>query len=566
MDDRREVAPPDTHSGEGVKRRRVALVSLAAFFVPFVVLIAGGRYLGSGDTVPAELLPISVLGDGDLAFDEFVQPGLPLPYWYQRVEGRVLSSYPILPGLLNLPVYAVARVFGVLLYPERFFLSLLTSAWLVAFSVVFMHRCLLRLGSSEGEAALFTCSYFFGTTVWSVAGKGLFQHGPSLFFLTLALFLLARDRPRSTALAGFAIAMAVLNRPSNLLIALALTVFAVGYRRRGLARYFALAAIPATLHMLYAWTYFGTPLTSSQPITIGQFNGSWTEGLAGLLLSPSRGFFIFSPFLLFCIPAAVMAFRIGEPPLSRYLVVAVMFELALYSRWNNWWGGHTFGYRILIELVPLLVLILARQWKRFAAVRGAMPAFGTLLSLSIAVQALGAWVFPSGFNTNIDREPWRLWSLPEAELVLDVRKLARGGGPTGLSDSAPVMPHDADPMPAWWSAEADDDSILCHLDRPRVGAFVRKELIVTGWAASGDGPVDVQVLLGSGEVISAVTRHDRLDVCGVFPQVGDCRRIGFAVTIPSKGGRLRESAVSVELRNVQGHVRRLGPVRFYWRG
>ncbi|MGH9368075.1 MAG: hypothetical protein ACRD3M_10425 [Thermoanaerobaculia bacterium] len=539
---------------------------MATLLVPFVVLTAGGRYLGSGDSVPAELLPISVLGDGDLAFDEFVQSGHPLPYWGQRVNGRVLSNYPILPGVLNVPVYAAARVCGVSLYAERFSLSLLTCALLVSFSVVFLHRCLLALGGSESEAALFAFAYFFGTAVWSVAGKGLFQHGPSVFFLALALLLLAKDRPRWTALAGFGLAMAVVNRPTNALVALPLTVFAIRYRQRGFLGYVALAAIPAALHALYTWSYFGTPFSSTQPVTIGQFSGTWTEGLAGLLLSPSRGLFVFSPFLLFCIPASVMAFRKGEPRLYRYLTVAVVLELALYSRWDNWWGGHTFGYRLLIELVPLLVLILARHWRRFAAFRGSMPVFGALLALSVAVQALGAWVFPSGFNTNIDREPWRLWTLADSEIVLDVQKLTGKGKPSGLSEFAPNVPSAAPPKPVWWSADADDESIPGHLDWPREGAFVRRELVVRGWAGSGEGPVDVQVLLGSGEPALSASRHNRLDVCGVFPELGDCRRIGFGVTIPSKGGRLRESLVSVELRDSRGHVRRLGPVRFYWRG
>jgi hypothetical protein len=66
-----------------------------------LVFLAGMRYVGSGDTEPAELLPISLLTEGNLDFNEFVPGGGDLPYAYRRVGGRVVSSYPIMAGLLN---------------------------------------------------------------------------------------------------------------------------------------------------------------------------------------------------------------------------------------------------------------------------------------------------------------------------------------------------------------------------------------------------------------------------------------------------------------------------------
>ena len=82
-----------------------------AFFLPLLVYDAGLRYVGSGDTVPAELLPISLLNDHDFDFREFVSGDL--PYWFRLVRGRVVSNYPVLPGILNTPVYAAARLFGI---------------------------------------------------------------------------------------------------------------------------------------------------------------------------------------------------------------------------------------------------------------------------------------------------------------------------------------------------------------------------------------------------------------------------------------------------------------------
>lgn len=99
---------------------------MLAFALPLVVFLIGMRYVGSGDTEPAELLPISLLNEGNLDFNEFVGGG-DLPYAYRLVGGRVVSSYPIVAGLLNVPVYAAARVAGVDLYAHRFELSMITA-------------------------------------------------------------------------------------------------------------------------------------------------------------------------------------------------------------------------------------------------------------------------------------------------------------------------------------------------------------------------------------------------------------------------------------------------------
>jgi hypothetical protein len=82
--------------------------AVLAIALPLTIFLIGMRYVGSGDTEPAELLPISLLTEGNLDFNEFKSSG-DLLYAYVRIGGRVVSSYPIMAGLLNVPVYAIAR-------------------------------------------------------------------------------------------------------------------------------------------------------------------------------------------------------------------------------------------------------------------------------------------------------------------------------------------------------------------------------------------------------------------------------------------------------------------------
>src|SRR5688572_7501851 len=191
-------------------RLRAALV----FLVPLVLYNVGFRYLPSGDTAPAELLPISLLTEGDFDLDEFV--GHELPYWSLVRKGRVVSYYPVLPGVLNLPVYSVARLLGVDLYANRFLLSMLTASLLSALSVLAVYACLKRIVGSETRALFFAFIYAFATCVWSVCSRGLFSHGPSVLLLSLAFLLLLSGRQPAHAFAGLLLGLAVINRPTNI--------------------------------------------------------------------------------------------------------------------------------------------------------------------------------------------------------------------------------------------------------------------------------------------------------------------------------------------------------------
>jgi hypothetical protein len=66
------------------------------FSVLLIVYLANGRTLGSGDTVPARYLPLSILREGNFDLDEF--PFLyarGTPYYLRRAKGHVVSDYPV---------------------------------------------------------------------------------------------------------------------------------------------------------------------------------------------------------------------------------------------------------------------------------------------------------------------------------------------------------------------------------------------------------------------------------------------------------------------------------------
>lgn len=508
--------------------------------------------MGSGDTEPAELLPISVLSGPSFHFDRLVT-GDDLPYCYVRVGGHVRSRYGILPGLLNVPVYAAAKAFGVDVLPHRSVLSLLTASLVCSLATLFLYLALTRVCLSRREALFFALTFAFGTCVWSVASRAMWQHGPSVLFLSAALWLLLSPGRGKTALAGLALALAVVNRPPNLLFALPLALYVILDRRAEAPGFFALAAVPAVLSAIYSAACLGNAFALTQAYSPGGFGSNVAAGLSGLLASPSRGLFVFSPILLFSVAGAAAAWRSEPDRVYRYLAVGAILFVLVYAAWEQWWGGVCFGYRLLIELTPALTLFLAAAWRHVIRPRRVWRAvFAALFVFSVGVQVLGAFVYPSDFNRGIDLETGRLWDWRASELVLCARRLS----------GAPDAPGPPEVAHVWWSPEKDDGSIPGWLDSSPGGKNVRGPLALSGWARSAKGDVEVRVVLD--QRVYEPDRFPRPDVSRALPQLGDASRAGFRVILTRPGDEPEDHQVAVELRDPAGGVRRLGPIRFRW--
>ncbi len=215
------------------------------------------------------------------------------------------------------------------------------------------------------------------------------------------------------------------------------------------------------------------------------------------------------------------------------------------------------------------MLLIAAYWPEIARRPAARAAFGFLAAVSIFIQFLGVAGYPSGFNETIDQEPERLWQVRDSEIHRLVCALfVPAGSPIAAGTPAAGSPSSRVPTPAprWWTAAANNDALLASLDWPRADAAVRGPLRVSGWAGSAAGPVEVQILLSPGDRVLPVERGPRLDVCSGVPDLRDCSRIGFFATLSPPDAPSQEQLIVVELRGPGGSVRRIGPVRFFWRG
>jgi len=245
--------------------------------------------------------------------------------------------------------------------------------------------------------------------------------------------------------------MAVFNRPSNIIIVLPLTLYVFFEFREHFKKFILFAAIPAFLWGFYVYmhwhpafgekwlaNYVDTKIsilsirdpeikhyTDSQN---GLFSGNILSGLTGLLISPSRGLFIYSPIFIFSFIFLFYAlFSKKIRVIYKYLAISVFALVLVYSKFVAWWGGWTFGYRFLIELLPMLIIFLALSWEKFIKKNKYLKAiFILFLFISLYIHFLGAYYYPCGFDyspNNIDYNVGRLWDVKDSQIVRCTKRM-----------------------------------------------------------------------------------------------------------------------------------------------
>ena len=275
----------------------------------------------------------------------------------------------------------------------------------------------------------------------------MWQHGPAQLSRSprpLYLIVLGERRPFAAAMSGFPLAYAVVCRPTNLLMVLPVSLYVL-FRHPRQAGWFLLTALPAASFQLwYNVTYFGDPL-HRQFARYGQ--RAWTTplatGLEGLLVSPGRGLFFYSPVLLFGAWGLASAWGRGGGWLLRAVGVGVALSTLLTAKWFMWWGGATYGPRLLADLTPALVLGAVPMIGRVRSNRSLRALFVATALWSMLAHWIGAFYDDGSWNArpvSVDHDPGRLWHVTDNPLIEDFGKIALGA----MKQVAPI-PEPVDP-------------------------------------------------------------------------------------------------------------------------
>jgi len=379
------------------------------FLLSFIVYNLNLSYETSGDTRAAELTPITIIKDFDLDFSEFFSDNgqTHSQYWFYRVEptGKVVSVYPVLPGILAVPIYYFVDLLGFDITAHTKLLSKITSSLIASLAVVFMYLALSQI--FRPKTSLFMALIFgFATNIWTVASRGLWQHGPSVLFINISLFLLFLGQKKSKYLAwvGFFAGWAIWSRPSDLLLFLPIFIYICVHHRKQIIKFLILGSIPIGLLFTYSYIYYHQFKNLGQA-QVYHFTNNIFNGLLGLFFSPSHGLLTHSPIFIFAFVAIYFVFTKKEfNPLYKYISIGTILLWLLYSKWVMWWGGWGFGYRLLIEMLPGLLVLLAIFWEKLLDNKNIILKyfFVILVCLSFYIEIIGAFFSPCRMGNTAD--------------------------------------------------------------------------------------------------------------------------------------------------------------------
>jgi hypothetical protein len=393
-----------------------------------ILYTANYRTLGASDTVPARHIPLSILREGNFDLDEF-------SYLHKTPEMKgmtftgqhYVSSYPIGAAIFALPFYVVSAI-GKMPGNSWFTLELekFAASFIVLASVIIFYFTLIRF-VNRSAALIISIIYALATSSFSVSSQALWQHGPSQLSLTTALYCLVRGskEPIWTSFAGFPAAFAVMCRPTDALLVAPIGLYVLFHQPRQFPRFMLCAIPPILFQLVYNNRYFDNPFRTQFEVAQKDF---WStpifEGLANILFSPSRGLFIYSPILIFAIIGMILSWRKSGTLLLRYLSVGVVANVLLYSKFFCWWGGYTYGPRLLADITPILCLFLIETKSLFTKSIFKI-AFLILAAFSITAHAIGSYADHMRWNADVDinLHPEVGWYWTDNQLVNPPKRL-----------------------------------------------------------------------------------------------------------------------------------------------
>jgi hypothetical protein len=413
-----------------------------------LIYLANGRDIGTDDTYSATLLPLNILrGEGVYLGNRYhnhLPRNFPVPYFWTKTRGQIVTLYPIAPALVALPFVAVQVVAHDWIEPDwdvdpkvavaqSHVMVKRSMAVIVALAGVIFHHLLLVMGLRR-SALIATVAAFLGSDLWTVGSQAAWQHGPAAFALVAAIALIHSPRVSRVrfAIAGLATGTLFACRLMDIVFAVAMVGWLACVNRRALLWFLpGLLAIGISL-LLYNLWFFGSVVGGQAEIerhhrqlhaVAGTWTGDMIEGACGTLFSPNRGLLAFSPWIAIGLVSLIVPAvrrQLAAHSLIATLTAALVPYLIILSKYSVWWGGHCFGPRYWTDVVPLFAILFAFaldwMWQRS---RVLVAAAAVPVVFSIAVQTVGAFCYPSTWNSkpvNVDIHHERLWDWRDTEI------------------------------------------------------------------------------------------------------------------------------------------------------
>ena len=414
------------------KRLRLALdcsVACLLFWGTHAVYRGSTGHIQNCDSVYSLAVSEKILTDGTVNLTGSVPSDRELPYQLLRHNKpgqsgsppAVYYGYPLGSSILSLPFVqnaglrrglSIFHADGQVNFAIEDLLQMKIASTVSALIVVLFYA-MCRFTCSPLVSLLIAVGFAFGSPVWSTLSRSLWSHTWMVALLSGAIVLvLARKRiERPTwrtdlafgTLLGTALFWVLFTRAHGIFSVAAIGLYLLLHHRRLLlvtvstGSVWTLGFIALSLHL------FGT-LTPPSVYNADTIDGRGVlNRFAWLMVSPSRGLLIFCPYLLVVL-GMLVAFRkrLVDASLLLPAAVAIASHTLLFSCYDGWHMGSSYGPRYFSDLLPWFVLSTA------IAVNGARNA-GVSWQKWLAIVLLVACFGWGGFVHSRGANSMRAW-------------------------------------------------------------------------------------------------------------------------------------------------------------
>jgi hypothetical protein len=386
----------------------------------------------TNDTIPSQLLPYYILHDHTIYLDGATSYINNYFYSYRFVDlgnGHFASLFPIVTPVLITPLYVIPVLIlnipmtdNTLLIMGKYCASLISA---VAGMFVYL-AC--RHMTTRKIALLTVVIFAFGTSTWSTSSQTLYAHGMVELLLAIMFYLTVRNENeysiRNIIGLGICTGLFIFNRPSDSVLVLPFVLYVLLYYRSKITYYLGFGVISGAPFLMYNLLLFHHPLGGYALVASRMILGiSTVSNFIGLLIAPNKGLLVFSPVLILSVFGFWFIHDKQERPVYRVLfwsMGAIILNLLVYALFDDWIGGRVYGPRYLTGILPFVaigVCIFLDNLKNPVSNLKKM-AITVLIIVSISVQFIGAFYYPSMFNDEkIPETIYDPWSIQNPIII-----------------------------------------------------------------------------------------------------------------------------------------------------
>jgi len=406
-----------------IKMIQAPAFCLFVFFLTFYYFTNAGWYK-AGDELFIHTVARQIVQEGRLGFDpkelpddmvaykDIVSKGPNGQYYFKWGLGQSLVEVPFyfIHSLIWKPFPARKKTVNythAYLFPELMIIFLCPSV-ISALGCALIFLFGVRLGFSKRVSIFLSLIYGFGTMVWPYSKSLMSETTLNVALLGgvyAVVSYVSTLRRWWLAVSGACLGFALLTKLTTIVT---IPVFVV----------YVLLTVRSRRAMADLLIWFVPPLLASMGVQFWHnfirygslwhfgYDQGWDSlgfytplyvGLWGLIASPGKSYFLYTPISVLGLTSAWRFFRKRRPEALMFLGV-VLTVTVLYARWWSWAGDWAWGPRFLLIITPYLILsagFFFETWVRKSRLKKILVI--SLFVLSLSIQVLGVTIHPFSF-------------------------------------------------------------------------------------------------------------------------------------------------------------------------